>query len=152
MFLLESFFVFASAYLISYLFLLLIQTFYQKIHPQTFTKIKQNVWVKLYCILTLLSIHYIWFYCRRFYPQRCGYHSYFIVPFVVMIPIYILFLKDYYEYRFVKEDKENEKWNRILTHIFVLLFLFQFVFYYLSKKMQAKVITVVESFFLFEII
>jgi hypothetical protein len=152
MFMIESFFVFASTYLISYFILSFIQIIYQKINPITFSKIKKNVWMKLYCILTLLCVHYVWFYCRKFYPLRCGYHSYFIIPFIVMIPIYILFIQDYYEYRFVIEDKENEKWNRILAHIFVLLFLFQFVFYYLSKKMQQKVITVVESFFLFEII
>jgi len=148
----ESFFVFASTYFISYLILSFIKIIFQKNNPITFSNIKQNVWMKLYCILTLLCIHYVWVYCKKFYPQRCGYHSYFIIPFIVMIPIYILFIKDYYEYRFVKEDKENEKWNRILAHLFILLFLFQFVFYYLSKKMQQKVITVVESFFLFEIV
>ena len=148
----ESFFVFASTYFISYLILSFIKIIFQKNNPITFSNIKQNVWMKLYCIITLLCVHYVWFFCKKFYPLRCGYHSYFIIPFIVMIPIYILFLKDYYEYRFIKEDKENEKWNRILTHIFVLLFLFQFLFYYLSKKMQLKVMTVVESFFLFEII
>jgi len=152
MFMIESFFVFASTYFISYLILSFIKIIYQKINPITFSNIKQNVWMKLYCIITLLCVHYVWFFCKKFYPLRCGYHSYFIIPFIVMIPIYLLFIKDYYEYRFIKEDKENEKWNRILTHIFVLLFLFQFLFYYLSKKMQLKVMTVVESFFLFEII
>ncbi len=149
----ESFIVYFSSYFIAYIILNIIQRIMESYYPDKFKELKKDVWIRLYCVIAILVIHYIWLYCRKFYKERCGKHSYFLFPIIFLIPIYSVFFINYYEYRWGESStQENEKINRILTHIMLLLFVFNILFVFLPRKWQQKSLEVVNAIMLFEIL
>ncbi len=150
---LESFIVYLSSYLISYLILEMIQSIMESHYPEKYKELKKDVWIRLYCVIAILVIHYIWLYCQKFHKERCGKHSYFLFPILFLIPIYSIFFINYYEYRWGESSsQENEKINRILTHVMLLLFVFNTLFVFLPKKWQRKALEVVNVIMLFEVL
>lgn len=146
-----SFFIYLSTYFVSYFIWNLLKVTYEKIDKESYEDIKQNVWIKLYCIITVLCIHYVWVFCNKHNKKGCGSHPYYLFPILFLIPIYMIFVLDYIEYRWVKLDKENEKLNRIFTNIMILLFVLNVLFFFLSKELKTKTMRYLEIFFLLEL-
>lgn len=156
----SSIFIFISSYFISYFILFLFQRLIQFFRPHIYSQLSIQIWINLYCTIVVIVSHYIWLYCHRFYKKDCGNYSYFLFPVFFLIPIYLLFIYNYVEGKKrqrqemsdEKNNLEDMKWNRITTHIFVLIFLFQILFYFLKKEYQVRILQGIESLFLFELI
>jgi hypothetical protein len=116
-----------------------------------FLKINKHIWMKLFLIINILLIHYFWLYTRKYLSKDYGKVSY-LIPILFITPLYITFIYQYLDYRFIVKNKENEKWNRILDHIMILLIVVHFLFFFLSRKYQNKLLEYINILFLFELI
>ncbi len=148
-----------SSYLIAYILLKSTQFITQKYDT---IQIKNDVWIRYYCVLVVIIIHFIWIHCHfssNLSYKICfnSYHSHpqsslFIFPLLFLTPIYIIFFYHYYESEWGESSsQENEKINRILARIMVLFFLVTIVFFFLSQRYQKKTMDLVTVLSVFEI-
>lgn len=148
-----------SSYLIAYILLKSTQFIIQKYNS---IQIEKDVWIRYYCVLVVIIIHFIWIHCHfssnlSFKICFNSYHSHpqsslFIFPLLFLTPIYIIFFYHYYESQWGKSaSQENEKLNRILARMMVLFFLVTIVFFFLSQRYQKKTMDVVTVLSVFEI-
>ncbi len=148
---LNSLLLYLTTYFISYSFVLMIQKSINLYNRDEFLKIDKHIWIKLFLIINILLIHYFWLYTRKYLTDDYGKVSY-IIPLIFITPLYITFIYQYIDYRFVIKNKENEKWNRILDHVMILLIAVHFLFFFLSRKYQNKLLEYINILFLFELI
>ncbi len=155
----EILFFYISSYLIAYILLKSTQFITQKYDT---IQIKNDVWIRYYCVLVVIIIHFIWIHCHfssNLSYKICfnSYHSHpqsslFIFPLLFLTPIYIIFFYHYYESEWGESSsQENEKINRILARIMVLFFLVTIVFFFLSQRYQKKTMDVVTVLSVFEL-
>lgn len=148
---LNSILLYLTTYFISYSFVLIIQKALNLYNRDEYLKIDKHIWIKLFLIINILVIHYFWLYSRKYLKEDYGKVSY-IIPILFITPLYITFIYQYMDYRFIIKNKENEKWNRILDHVMILLIAVHFLFFFLSRKNQNKLLKYINILFLFELI
>ncbi len=154
---------YSFTYIFAYFILELSKWGLQKYSKEEYEKIGKDVWIRYYCVLVVLWIHFIWIHCHFNSSKnilKICFHSihkhsnleYFIFPILFLTPIYIIFFYHYYDYQWGESStQENEKLNRILARIMILLFLVTIVFLFLSQKYQKKTMDVVTVLSVFEL-
>lgn len=135
----------------------------QKYSEEEFNKLGKDVWIRYYCILVVLIIHFLWVHCHftsRTPSFRICFDSkhkhqnlqFFIFPLLFLTPIYIIFFLNYYQYKWGESSsQENEKINRILARIMMLLFIITILFIFLSHTYQKRTMDLVTVLSVFEL-
>ena len=148
-----------SSYLIAYILLKSTQFIIQKYYDSS---VGEDVWIRYYCVLVVIIIHFIWIHCHfksNLSYKICfnSYHSHpqsslFIFPLLFLTPIYIIFFYHYYDSQWGESSsQENEKMNRILARMMILFFLVTIVFFFLTQRYQKKTMDIVTVLSVFEL-
>ena len=152
-----------SSYLLAYLFLKGTEMGIQIYSKETFDQLGKDVWIRYYCVLVVLIIHFLWVHCHfssrtpslRICLDSKHKHQnlqFFIFPLLFLTPIYIIFFYNYYDSQWGESSsQENEKINRILARIMILLFLITFLFLFLSHTYQKRTMDLVTVLSVFEL-
>ena len=152
-----------SSYLFGYLLLKGTEMGIQKYSQEEFDQIGKDVWIRYYCVLVVLIIHFIWVHCHFSShdkslricfdsKQKNQNLKFFIFPLLFLTPIYIIFFYNYYDSQWGESSsQENEKINRILSRIMILLFIITFLFLFLSHTYQKKTMDLVTILSVFEL-
>lgn len=104
-----------SSYVIAYILLKSTQMMIQKYNS---IQIEKDVWIRYYCVLVVIIIHFIWIHCHfssnlSFKICFNSYHSHpqsslFIFPLLFLTPIYIIFFYHFSWIRLKTDQKDRD--------------------------------------------
>lgn len=158
----EAILFYLSSYLFGYILFKITQSYFSS------NSFNQNTWIRYYCLLVVLIIHFIWIHCsfgskKTSFTQTCHliHHNQnirnFIFPILFLTPIYIIFFINYFQIQYYNIDQEKtesewtQKVNRILAKIMILMFIVTIVFLFLTQRYQKRTIQFIDILSIFEV-
>ena len=134
--------IYIFTFFISIFIVFLLKNDIQKFNLKLYDKIEDKIWIKLYCIISIIFIHLLWLFNIIFVNMNdnlliYGFPLYLLIPYIIYVITDILKKNEI--------NNLNIKLDKLFNHLISIYFIFIIIFVIVPDKYKKNTIKLITN-------